>query len=527
MGWGYVFGTCSAELKREAMESHQNVCQLEEEPQAQEQPNAPAPPVLQRDRGKERSCGHDCEFVHPPPDCLQTECSVCLLVLRSPNITSCCGHNFCKECIERVQKDGKDCPLCNREKFTLTYNRAYDVSLRQFEVYCTHRKIGCEWKGKLEMLDKHLNVDPELEKQLEGCAFVELQCCHDGCKQSFQRRLIAKHQSRECPQRPFTCEHCHEYESTYHDVTTTHWPMCRCYPVSCPHKCTSSVIERQNLEQHLNKECPLQEVECEFKYAGCETKLPRKDMPEHLKENVGHMLLLARQNRELMVKLLEKEEQIRRMTEENRREIDKIMDRSARIEAAAVQLFVTKREHRSLEIQARGMEQRLDATTVSIDRLYHHVHIATVQLTMPNFRKHRRTNGGWDSEGFYTHPQGYKMCLGVYALGRANGRGTHVSYFLYLMPGEFDIHLKWPFRGSITVQLLNQLEDNGHHSDVTPFDDKTPSENCEQVTRGERSDKGWGEACFIPHSELGYNLATNCQYLVNDCLYFRVKAEAY
>ncbi len=127
------------------------------------------------------------------------------------------------------------------------------------------------------------------------------------------------------------------------------------------------------------------------------------------------------------------------------------------------QPFVTKRDL-SLEIQAKGIEQKVDATT---DRLYHHVHIATVQLTMPNFRKHRRTNGGWHSEGFYTHPQGYKMCLGVYAHGRGNGRGTHVSYFLYLMPGEFNNHLKWPFQGRITVQLLNQLEDNGHHSDVT------------------------------------------------------------
>ncbi len=172
------------------------------------------------------------------------------------------------------------------------------------------------------MLDKHLNIDPELEKHHEGCAFVELQCWHDGCGQSFQRRLIAKHQSRECPQRPFSCEHCHEYESTYHDVVCIHWPVCECYPVSCPHKCTQNTFQRHILQKHLNKECRLQEVECEFKYAGCETKLPRKDMPEHLKENVGHMLLLARQNQELMAKLLEKDEQIRRVTEESRRELE-------------------------------------------------------------------------------------------------------------------------------------------------------------------------------------------------------------
>ena len=38
-------------------------------------------------------------------------------------------------------------------------------------------------------------------------------------------------------------------------------------------------------------------------------------------------------------------------------------------------------------------------------------------------------------------------------------QGTHVSVFTCLMRGEFDSHLKWPFRGDITIQLLNQLED--------------------------------------------------------------------
>ncbi len=308
-----------------AAEGPQNVCQVEE---SQEQPIGR--PVVQRDRVKERNRGgYECELVHPQPDYLQTECSVCLQVLRSPHLTNCCGHNFCKECIQRVRMDGKACPLCNGEGFILTYNREKDMTVKQLEVYCTHRTIGCEWKGKLEMLDKHLNVDPELEKQLEGCDFVELQCCHDGCGQSFQRCLIANHQSEDCSERPFSCDYCHDYNSTQGDVLFNHLPVCKCYPVPCPNSCTPYAIERQHLEQHLNKECPLQEVECEFKYAGCETKLPRKDMSEHLKENVGHMSLLARQNQtlaqqnqELMAKLLEKDEQIRRVTEESQRELE-------------------------------------------------------------------------------------------------------------------------------------------------------------------------------------------------------------
>lgn len=74
---------------------------------------------------------------------------------------------------------------------------------------------------------------------------------------------------------------------------------------------------------------PLQEVECDFTYAGCEVKLPRMDMPNHLKENFDHVTLLAQQNQvltqqnqKLMEKLLEKYEQIKRMMEEHQKDAD-------------------------------------------------------------------------------------------------------------------------------------------------------------------------------------------------------------
>ena len=39
--------------------------------------------------------------------------------------------------------------------------------------------------------------------------------------------------------------------------------------------------------------CPLTLVDCPFQYADCETQLPRKDIPEHMKETVTHLTLLA------------------------------------------------------------------------------------------------------------------------------------------------------------------------------------------------------------------------------------------
>ena len=43
----------------------------------------------------------------------------------------------------------------------------------------------------------------------------------------------------------------------------------------------------------MNDECPLTEVSCPFAYAGCEVKLPRKDIPGHTSDISIHFPLLA------------------------------------------------------------------------------------------------------------------------------------------------------------------------------------------------------------------------------------------
>ena len=48
------------------------------------------------------------------------------------------------------------------------------------------------------------------------------------------------------------------------------------------------------------------------------------------------------------------------------------------------------------------------------------------------------------------------MCCFIYVNGLDNGKGTHVSVGIRMMKGEFDSHLKWPFKGEITVELVNQ-----------------------------------------------------------------------
>ena len=60
------------------------------------------------------------------------------------------------------------------------------------------------------------------------------------------------------------------------------------------------------------------------------------------------------------------------------------------------------------------------------------------------------------SAPFYTGRHGYKMCLRLYMDGDGSGKGTHLSFFLTLMRGEYDALLTWPFRQTVTLMLLDQ-----------------------------------------------------------------------
>ena len=60
------------------------------------------------------------------------------------------------------------------------------------------------------------------------------------------------------------------------------------------------------------------------------------------------------------------------------------------------------------------------------------------------------------SAPFYTSRHGYKLCLRLYMNGDGSGKGSHLSFFLTVMKGEFDSLLQWPFKQTVSLILLDQ-----------------------------------------------------------------------
>ena len=145
-------------------------------------------------------------------------------------------------------------------------------------------------------------------------------------------------------------------------------------------------------------------------------------------------------------------------------------------------------------------------------------------VKMEGFQEKMENDEIWYSDPVYSHFGGYKMCLRVDANGFEDGKGTHVSVYIYLMRGDNDDSLKWPFKGTIKVSLLNQLEDGQHHT-RKPWSPNhaVPEDTSGRVREGRIADCGLGQSRFIPHRGLSYNGSKNCQYLKDDTLFFRVE----
>ena len=55
------------------------------------------------------------------------------------------------------------------------------------------------------------------------------------------------------------------------------------------------------------------------------------------------------------------------------------------------------------------------------------------------------------------------MSLKVYPAGNGTGKGTHVSIYGYLMKGDYDDELNWPFNADVVLDILNWKGDHNHH----------------------------------------------------------------
>ncbi len=277
------------------------------------------------------------------------------------------------------------------------------------------------------------------------------------------RKDIKKHVETECKNRQYTCPYCHKID-TYEYITECHQGFnCPKIPVKCPNSACKETFEREVRKQH-DSICPYQLIPCKYKAIGCQSKPCRKDLEDHESSSQLHLGIT-------MDTLLTVQKQCKKWSEE--------------CSVLRAQLNTTAERH--------------DRITFKIENI-------------------SRFKGESYSPPFFSHPEGYKMIVEVYVNDE-----DQVSASVYLMKGEYDSKLEFPFRGRVTLTLLNQEHDTDH---LQWSEDDTHSFGSTKVV-----DDDIGlfpmitmlKIFHLTHRNTGTR--TNNQYIVNDTVIFRVSVD--
>ncbi|KAL6044324.1 RGS-containing protein kinase RCK1 [Balamuthia mandrillaris] len=225
------------------------------------------------------------------------QCGICLQILNKPRQCRN-GHLFCLSCIVRSISKNPECPTCRcrLEEEHLARSLFVEKHIRNLKVFCKyHFKLRDEGQSFMEWIEDEdgcqevLTLENRVSHE-QKCGFAAVSCKYDSSCGRQRRKFIDQHEA-SCPFRPIQCDFC--TKSVQHCHAEEHLAACPLVPIEC--KGCGLQIKRGELDSHLNKECPEEEVPCEFGSEGCSTRVLRKHLKQHLSEDIAyHMALLKR-----------------------------------------------------------------------------------------------------------------------------------------------------------------------------------------------------------------------------------------
>jgi len=478
--------------------------------------------------------GYEYQFLNPPADGSDVLCKICCLPSRDPYLSQCCGHTFCKSCIDGTKKTStvsNACPMCRDKEFPTVPNKQIDRTIKSLYVFCNNKSKGCDWQGEVNDITKHLTSCP-----YEGVI------CDNNCGESVQRQHLSDHLVKHCSLRIVHCQHCHT-TGQHQMIEGDHKNQCPKFPIPCPNHCTVGTVCREELDAHKTV-CPLELISCEYHDVGCEVMLARKDMKKHNKESVDeHLSLvkceLASTKNELVQARKEAAAADKKIILTEKRIMVKVIAHVGEVLADLSDKLETKIDN--VEVDGRKMVKSLETQLYnSMKQIHKDCSPWILKLTsldtmsksgdqavpvvfkMSDFSKYKGDKEWWYSPTFHADHKGYMMCMTACAAGHDTGQGTHLSVGLFLIKRprhNTGLLSKVEFK----VQLLNQISDEEHHTVTISSDDHSTTDD--KISSKLKAFEGWRRLQFISYQKLGLNTA-QCSFLKFDCLYFQVQVKS-
>ena len=221
----------------------------------------------------------------------EVKCIICHELADTVHQTSCCGNTICLGCANKWKKRNNSCPQCRKAPLGIVVDPKTQRRISGATMHCPNYQFGCDWVGSFGRVAQHLETDCDCEGE---------KCQNSECKKVLPRKFLKIHESSLCLLRREACPCCKIREMilgsnyfqslfapslTYHDVVTDHYRECPKWPTRCPNSCKPYLtLRRFTVDSHMKDKCPESVINCKFAEVGCEVKVKRKNMAQHMQE---------------------------------------------------------------------------------------------------------------------------------------------------------------------------------------------------------------------------------------------------
>lgn len=257
---------------------------------------------------------------------------------------------------------------------------------------CSKRIIHCEYC-------KDVIVADVLPEHLEECELIPI-ICDNKCGAEVARKTLKHHLSEECPKRIVKCKYCTEEMEAR--LLCEHHATCLKYPVHCPEECGIDV-RRENLTKHKDEECIKLFAHCSFKGLSCNFEGSPYDLRRHVQQDMHTHVNLMNKTIENLIHVIDSH-------------VKRIND----------------------------LEREKDSFVWPI---------AGISGILSKFKCYQ----SMASPPFYSSKYGgYKLQVLLYPRGITSFDHQYLSVAVQILRGEHDAILEWPFKGKISIKLVDQ-----------------------------------------------------------------------
>ncbi|XP_068682696.1 TNF receptor-associated factor 4-like isoform X2 [Montipora foliosa] len=383
-------------------------------------------------------------------------------------------------------EDDFHCPICH---VPLKEAVQTGVCGHRFCRQCLERHFmrqereGQEPKCPLDniVLNRDKDIFPDKATQRKILSFI-IHCPRDGCQWTGELRAKENHEND-----------------------------CQRFPADCPNGCGES-IPRDEIFVHTQDKCPLATRPCPYADMGCTKKVQQDDMDSHIESEMRvHLDLVGvklRDTEEELQKLRNKEEESQKLRN-TQEELQKLRNKEQlqTLRNTQEELHNTKQLVKKLEERINAVEKKPFVYLWKI-RGFHEL----LQQVKTGYEDEVKL-----SAPFYTSEFGYKVRMSLYPNGTGEGKNTHLSIFIYIMKGDYDSNLQWPFPKRVTFTLIDPKENSEDRDNISATLEKEGKTDWNSRPRKKENSVGMGFRKFVSHKLM------KGAYILNDTIFIEAR----